>query len=356
MITFSGDFFLGANTPCGFYSYFEQSYNTTDQWQIYIIKGGPGTGKSTLMKRICDHAERQGTAFERIWCSSDPSSLDAVILPYERRAIFDGTAPHILEPKLVGACENIINLGDAWDIENLREHTEHIRNLSEICSQHHRQCSKWLACADAFRQNTLLLVEKAIDKEKIDKSAERFCRRVFGSPTKKADNGRTTTRLISAVTPNGVTFAGKTPFNQVVRISDRYGLVADRFLRCIAQFLTRNGEDIILCPCSQNRHLIEHIVVPARDLLVTTTNDIHSVEANSRTIHAERFMDTSLISEYKQRITANRRAQRNFIQLAVNEMSCALQTHNKLEEFYKNAMDYSILDSLSQHCIERFFA
>ena len=41
-------FFLGANSPEGFISKFSSSYFADSGWRTYIIKGGPGTGKSTM--------------------------------------------------------------------------------------------------------------------------------------------------------------------------------------------------------------------------------------------------------------------------------------------------------------------
>ena len=48
---------------------------------IYILKGGPGCGKSTLMRRVGAWAEEAGLKTEYILCSGDPDSLDGLILP-----------------------------------------------------------------------------------------------------------------------------------------------------------------------------------------------------------------------------------------------------------------------------------
>lgn len=106
--------FLAANTPNGFKSVFEPFLEGKT---TYIIKGGPGTGKSGLMKKIAAEAVRRGEFAELIHCSSDPESLDGVYIPSRNVAICDGTAPHTLDPKYPGAAGGIIDLGRFWDPE-----------------------------------------------------------------------------------------------------------------------------------------------------------------------------------------------------------------------------------------------
>lgn len=92
-------FFLGANTPQGFVSRFDQLADPTDGWREFVIKGGPGAGKSTLMKRVADFAADRCGQVELIHCSSDADSLDGVILPDIKTSIADGTPPHAGAPQ-----------------------------------------------------------------------------------------------------------------------------------------------------------------------------------------------------------------------------------------------------------------
>ena len=43
-------FFLGGNTGSGFAGYYTGERERADR--VFLIKGGPGTGKSSLMKKI----------------------------------------------------------------------------------------------------------------------------------------------------------------------------------------------------------------------------------------------------------------------------------------------------------------
>ena len=74
-------YFLGANAPSGFYSLYSHLLPPEQARGIYILKGGPGCGKSTLMRKVAQLVSQQGEAVEYILCSGDPGSLDAVIFP-----------------------------------------------------------------------------------------------------------------------------------------------------------------------------------------------------------------------------------------------------------------------------------
>jgi len=91
-------YFLGANSPSGFYSLYPELIRPESARAVYILKGGPGCGKSTLMRRVGRRMEEEGLETEYILCSGDPDSLDALLLPQLGAAIVDGTAPHVVVP------------------------------------------------------------------------------------------------------------------------------------------------------------------------------------------------------------------------------------------------------------------
>ena len=75
---------------------------TEDLPRRYLIKGRPGTGKSTLLKKVAAAAEEKGCAVEVYHCSLDPESLDMVILRELGLCLFDSTAPHEFFPSRPG--------------------------------------------------------------------------------------------------------------------------------------------------------------------------------------------------------------------------------------------------------------
>ncbi len=113
------NYYAGGNTARGFHNLFPSNLNGLDR--LFILKGGPGTGKSTLMKAVGEKWNNEGYDIEYIHCASDNGSIDGVIIRELGIGIVDGTSPHVIEPKAPGAIEEYVNLGEAWDSKKDRK-------------------------------------------------------------------------------------------------------------------------------------------------------------------------------------------------------------------------------------------
>lgn len=103
-------YFLGANTPQGFFSLYGE-YPRSRGAYLHVIKAGPGGGKSTFLRTLSAAAQERGLDVEEIRCSGDPDSLDGVLIPALGQMWVDGTAPHITEPGAFGADFDYVPLG-----------------------------------------------------------------------------------------------------------------------------------------------------------------------------------------------------------------------------------------------------
>lgn len=113
-------FFLGANSAEGFYGLYDQLLDAR-LYDLIILKGTPGCGKSTFMRRAAAALEERGLETVYIHCPGDPDSLDGVIFPAIGTAIVDGTAPHVLEPRYALAHERYVDLSQCCDSAAAKE-------------------------------------------------------------------------------------------------------------------------------------------------------------------------------------------------------------------------------------------
>ncbi len=120
MTDYFSSYFLGANTNQGFYSCYDTFCDTEQTDFLWVIKGGPGCGKSTFMKLVAAAAEAQALDVEYVLCSADPDSVDGIYIPQWHVGYVDGTAPHVQEVRVPGAGGAYLDLGQYYDFSALR--------------------------------------------------------------------------------------------------------------------------------------------------------------------------------------------------------------------------------------------
>lgn len=341
--------FLGANTPKGFVSFFDELYNPYKTANAYIIKGGPGTGKSTFMKKIGTALHLKGISAEWIHCASDPKSLDALLAPEIDFSIADGTSPHVLEPRFPGCAENIINLGSFWDEKKLKKQGEKIRSLTTENSLYHRRSAGYLSAAGNVDSEIRMITAPFINEEKINSYAVRFCMRE--TPKKKnGEPGRRIKRFISAVTPEGTVFFDDTVRSmctRVVGIADEYSAVSGIVAARIGEIAVRNGYDVIFCHCPMRPKECEHIIIPEVNLCLLTVKSEHRISLPcDRLIHAKRFLHEGM-NDSRTLLKFDRKLRQELINEAVEKLKKAKAVHDELEKIYIESMDF---DSMNRFC------
>ena len=143
------EYFAAANSYCGFVSHFAKEFEPQKYERIFILKGGPGTGKSTLMKGIGSYFSDKATYVKAVYCSSDIHSLDGIILTKNNKSvcIIDGTSPHSIDPLYPGVKEEIIDLAKGINVTKLIESKDEIIHLNQTKKQHYKNAYALLEIA-----------------------------------------------------------------------------------------------------------------------------------------------------------------------------------------------------------------
>lgn len=193
-------YFAAANTYLGFKSYFKEIFAPTFYNRLYVIKGGPGTGKSSMMRKISAHFFNKECEIEEILCSSDPKSLDGVIIKNNDKkiAILDGTAPHETDAKIPGAIDELINLGENWNDAWLAAKSREICEINSEKAEAYKTAYSYLKIAGEASGFTMKMFAESFDFGQARKKILDFCRE-FNAPNKKNNK----TRLISAFGKEG---------------------------------------------------------------------------------------------------------------------------------------------------------
>lgn len=350
----SQSYFLGYNSADGFVSLFNELYDPYDGWTLYIIKGGPGTGKSTLMKKLCEKADKRGVEYEKIYCSSDPNSLDGAIFNELKIAIADGTPPHILEPKFPGAVEHLITLNNYWDKDVLKKNREEIIKYSTLISAEHAKCVRYIKAGQIIQSEISRTVLNNTDTAKLKRFILREMRK-NASETNIDSTPVIKTRLIDALTPNGIVFHKDSLYDQcddITVFKDDYSVLAPIIIDELVSFYSRQRKDIIKCKSFIDPlNTCEHIIMPELRKAYVTDNYGFNIDTDNKYIHTSRFYKNMTAGE-RETLNSALKAKINALDTASEHLKKAKKLHDKLESYYIEAMNFEELNEYTDSVIK----
>ena len=349
-------YFASSNSSEGFKNRYREVFGRADK--LYVIKGGPGTGKSSLMKKCALAAEKKGYGVEYYYCSSDPESLDGVLIFVNGEAIgiVDGTAPHLWEPELVGAREELIDLGRFWNSELLREQKNEILALNNKKSAAYRRAYAYLRSCGNLRAVTDSLLKKATDYQKLRSAAERLARSL------DLENGKAS--VIPAITC-AVSMNGRCKLDtfeqgseRLWRVSDFYG-VGEWFLDELADCLGAYNASLRLSYDPINADRTDGIFVEnIKCGFVLSRHDSSGAEEreeneNDKLINPKRFIHTEKLREIRGELRYAARLYQDCLDGALHALSEAKVYHFLLEDIYKHAMHFGALGEFAKEFVEK---
>ena len=339
--------FLAANSANGFVSFFDE---IRDFENTYIIKGGPGTGKSSLMKKAASAAQSQDMAVEYVFCSSDPNSLDAVCIKDIPIAIADGTSPHTMEPKYPGAMGGITDVGRFWDEEKIVSFKEDVIELSQNVSSEFSGAYRWLKAAGAIYEDIEKTAEKAFNNVKASSFTDGLIKKTVVKNGGQC--GKIKKRFISGITPLGIVTFYDTIYNlceKVMTVKDKY-LLSDRIISRFALAAKDAGYTVYAFynPLMPDRMM--HAAVPELGFAIASDTFMARFEPkNAKSVSMERFIGDI----DKKRLTADYKALNACIKEAVFRIEKAKAYHDDLEDIYISAMNFSLLELETKAFIQK---
>lgn len=350
------NFFFGANNKSQYCSLYKNLYTPFENGTHIILKGGPGTGKSTLMKRVAEKLERKGYYIEHGFCSADPGSLDIIFVPEINFSILDGTSPHIFDPVLPGVTEHIVDLGVAWDRNFLKKHINEIGQLTSENFLQHKKVTDFLRVAAQIEKESSALCLNFTDEDKLMRYVKRLSARIIPE-NRNAEKGKINKRFLSAVSPDGVVVQYETIValcEKIITIEDEFSAVSPFIAEYISNYAINNGYDVYQCYCPLFPFSkIEHIIIPQLKVAIFTENSYHySIDDGEKTVHASRFYDKEKFKTNKEKLFLQKRAKKELIDEAVKKLSIAKDIHDRLEDYYIKATDFDIINDISNKILK----
>jgi len=324
--------FAGANTAHGFHSFYgwlaQDSYK-----RVFILKGGPGTGKSTLLKNIAENFEAK-YGIDRFHCSADANSLDAIFISSLNVSILDGTSPHVIDPTLPGAVQQIIDLSSCWDPRVLIKKRNEISSLVHEIGERYKMAYRWLALAGGIKdiqteqQDTILTSQAKEDAAKIVQLLPRRA------------NGITRQAFASAITGSGMKsylpeLQGKVKSRIILRGGNRR--YNDLVLGYVKFALQEHELPATYLHCGLQPEHLEHIFIPG-EFVLFSSHAPHELGAADIVLGPKQEAKNNVLLD-------------STLQKAMLKLAEAASLHRELETLYIPAVDFNAVNTLQERIV-----
>ena len=339
----NNEFFASANGYHGFRSYFADVFNSREHTAVYVLKGGPGTGKSTMLKRLCAYCESARLEYEIFRCSSDPHSLDGIIIRSGDLsvAVLDGTAPHMRDAEIPGAVDELINLGGAWKVPYLRDKRDEIIFLNSKKSKAYFEAYLCLRKSSIFDTNIKAEISSVFNFE----ACKAACREVAEQFSNGTKEGRRV-RLISSFSKFGYCTSDNFFKDRKNLFCVKGVLGSDRlFMNTLVSVLKDAFIPTVVIPSPLDPDSYEGVIVG--DAVITV------FEKGELLCDSRSFLLCDALEELEENLRPMTEGRDHYMKLAAAELERASEYHFALEDLYTPCMDFDILDQTYAQLLEK---
>ena len=353
--------FPGAVTSQGFYSFYHYMIQQNAN-HIFVLKGGPGVGKSTFMKKIGQTLFDLGYDIEYHCCSSDNGSIDGVVIPNLKIALLDGTAPHIVDPKNPGAVDEIVNLGEYWDEAMIKQSKKEILSCNAKVNGYFQSAYFALQEAKIALEEWKYYTKPYQDWTKINQMTLRIEEEIFISAPKGQGNER---HLFAwAHTPQGKTEFIDTLLHDtdtLYTLIGQPGIGKSTFLARIAERASTYSLDVQYYHNTLDPVKLDLIILPELRIALVINSEPYSYtpkfDGKIITLNFEQSLNVAqLMEDYGGELRDCQHRVKQHITRARKHSEKAKAAHDLLETYYVPAMNFSDIEKKLNSILQRILA
>lgn len=346
------NYFACGNTARGFFSLYDGVLE--DLNKVFILQGGPGTGKTTLMKKVGEIWAEKGYAIDYIHSPIDNESIDGIKILGLQVGIVNGTAPNHIVPKALGAIEEYINLGEACDAEKLSIEKGRLVQFNKEIQQYLNQAYSVFAEALRVHDDWEKIYIENMDFEKADGLTKKLISLFFGNASlnKKADVKH---RFLGAATPIGAVDYVPNLTEDVPKryfIKGRPGSGKSTMLKKIAAEGQNRGFDVEIYHCGFDPHSLDMIIFRELGITIFDSTAPHEYFPSRE---GDEIIDVygSIISIGTDEIFADKievlsKQYKDNMKKAISHLAEAKSLRDEVKSIYTDAIDFNTLNTLTE--------
>ena len=344
--------FLASNSCEGFQSYLSSALAASPVDRLFIVKGGPGTGKSHFMRVVARRARERGYTVTEYLCSSDPASLDGLRLSREGAptlGFWDGTPPHALDPVLPGAMDEIVNLGMFWDAAALGAQREAIEALGKRKATAYANAYAALSAAGRMDGIAETLAEPGVARERLVALAARLLR-----DQPEEGESRPIPALRRAVSMGGkhTLHSFEATATRLLLPDEGFGL-GYRLTEAMLEISRSRGLRVVVSYHPVYPHKIDGLFYPSTGLCALVGEASPPEGIPVRSLSLRRYTNTETLRSVRGELRRTVSLREELTDAALRHLATASACHFELERIYAEAMDFTAKEAYTERFCER---
>lgn len=340
-------YFLGANSAKGFHSFYDELFRDPRIRQVWIIKGGPGNGKSTFMRALGAIADERGLEQEYALCSSDPDSLDGVVIPAVGLAIVDGTAPHVVEPPICGMNAVYLNFSTCYR-DGMAQDAAGILDAQQKNRASYPPAYTCLSAAGTLMRQVYQIAAAQLPPQQTEHIAQGIIAAEFRQP---GDHPATVRRFLSGITPKGLQYRTESltaPCSRLYAFTDTFGLSHD-LLQLLHKAALEKGYFCITGHSPLDPEQLEQLLLPELDLgFLRTSQQLSYHGSTFCQIDLDALCNENLSDADKKHVPFLVCTAKALIQEAISYLQEAKAQHDRLELLCRPYVDFTAVSALRE--------
>ncbi|WP_019122367.1 PRK06851 family protein [Brevibacillus massiliensis] len=345
-------YFASGNTAAGVHLLFGSAFQGLDQ--LYILRGCPGTGKSTIMQQVADEMLRKGRSVEMFHCPFDSDTLDGLILTEERIGIVDGNACRdTLGPESAKAVF-YIDMDQAVDQAKVSRNQSNLAALQEgfeeRCTKAYETFAKALRIHDEWEKYYI----DSMNFTKANQVAEELVDFFFANRVKQKQS-KIRHVFLGAATPKGaVDFVENLTAGVSKRIfvKGRPGSGKSTMLKKLVSVAEERGFDAEVFHCGFDPGSLDMVIFPEISVAIFDSTAPHeyfpSRESDEILDMYEQAIAAGTDEKYAKEMDGIKARYRSAMNEAISYLAEAKKRRDRLKGLYFETIDFSVIDRLSQ--------
>ncbi|EOD00453.1 hypothetical protein [Caldisalinibacter kiritimatiensis] len=259
-----------------------------------------------------------------------------------------------MDPKNPGGVDEIIHLGDYWDLKKMEENKEEILKTNKEVGRLFKRAYRFLKSALPVYEDIVAKNSDSMDFGKVNIITYDLINEIFEEVPVNKNPGKDRHLFGSAYTPNGWVEHTDTILQdakKVYYIKGDIGTGKSTLLQKVYNEALVSGMNVEVYHTPLNPEKIETIYI--KDLNIGLTVSETFKKNNFKTIDLDSFMIKDKVKKYNEELEYDKKLLNILIDNAIININKAKKKHDVLETYYVPNMNFDEINKVKEELIDR---